>query len=96
MKLAEALLKRAELKKAVDELKNRAQKNVCVQEGEDPFEDPGEMLGKAIEVNEALTDLAKRINLTNQETIADCGKRLSDLLVERDGLLRKRSIDYKG
>ena len=92
MKLAEALLKRAELKKTIEELKNRAQKNVCVQEGEDPFEDPGEMLEKAIEMNKALTELAKRINITNQETIIENDKRLSDLLADRDGLLRKRSV----
>jgi len=92
MKLAEALLKRAELKKTVEELKSRAEENASVQEGEEPFEDPEEMLNKAIEVNDALTALVKRINITNQETITECEKSLSDLLAERDAILRKRSI----
>ena len=92
MKLAEALLKRAELKKAVEELKARVQQNVCVQEGENPFENPVEMLEKAIGMNEELAVLVKRINMTNNETVTKSGTKLSSLLADRDSLLRKRSL----
>ena len=91
MKLAEALLKRAELKKAVEELKSRAHENASVQEGEAPFEDPDEMLSKAIQINDELTSLVKQINKTNQATITDDGQSLSEMIADRDSLLRKRS-----
>ena len=40
MKLAEALQERADLKRSIEELKNRLSRNALVQEGEAPAEDP--------------------------------------------------------
>ena len=44
MKLAEALQERADLRTKIDELRSRLTNNALVQEGEEPAEDPQELL----------------------------------------------------
>ena len=46
MKLATALSRRKELQTHIHELENRLMNNAQVQEGEEPAEDPRELLGE--------------------------------------------------
>ncbi len=50
MKLAEALQERADLNRNIEQLKNRLNNNVLVQEGEAPAEDP-ETLKRALDAS---------------------------------------------
>jgi len=94
MKLAEALMIRAQHKQDIESLKKRIQENVRVQEGDKPLADPKELVVKAEAINEALLKLVKRINATNAVTRLENGELLSSALAERDALLKRRSI-YK-
>lgn len=92
MKLAEALILRADLQKRLEQIKNRLYKNVLTQEGESPTEDPYTLLKEFMTGQEELTKIIKAINRTNNDTPFDGDMMLSDALVERDSLLTKRSI----
>lgn len=90
MKLAEALILRADCQKKVEQLKQRLTASVKIQEGEQPPENPQELLA---ELDQTLNDLAgiiKRINKTNSFTELEQGISLSDALAARDTLLLKR------
>ena len=61
MKLATALSRRKELQTHIHELENRLMNNAQVQEGEEPAEDPRELLGElAAEGAKTLSDLLAR------------------------------------
>ena len=90
MKLAEALLLRAEYQQKIDILKNRILQNLKVQEGDKPFENPNELLSELSDINARLCELIKKINARNNITKLSDGKLLSDALVERDMLMKKR------
>ena len=86
MKLAEALILRADCKKRLEQLKARAVRNAKVQEGDAPAEEPQALLAEAERVARELADLVKRINRTNSATPFGDGQSLSDALAERDAL----------
>ena len=92
MKLAEALILRADLQKRIEQLKNRLKNNVMVQEGDEPSEDPEMLLKEFEDCQLELTDIIKRINKTNNETMFNEKWTLADALTERDGLWEKRLI----
>ena len=85
MKLAEALQERADLNQKIAQLRARLRNNALVQEGEEPGEDPKELLGELIECVERLEMLIARINLTNCETKIN-GESLTALLARKDAL----------
>ena len=60
MKLAEALLQRAEYQKKLDNLQSRILVNVKVQEKTEPLENPAELLTEAFEIIERLGSLIRR------------------------------------
>ncbi len=91
MKLANALSQRSELQTRIRQLENRLNNNAQVQEGEEPAEDPMELL-RELEADYArLEDLVARINRINNTTRAEGEKTLSDLLARRDCLKGKLS-----
>lgn len=92
MKLAEALILRADLQKRIEQIKNRLYNNVLTQEGELPSEDPVILLKEFVSSKKELTNIIKRINNTNNNTKFNDQWMLSDALVERDALLEMRSI----
>ncbi len=92
MKLAEALILRADLQKRMEQVRNRLYNNVLVQEGELPSEDPNTLLKEFILLQDQLTSIIKSINKTNHTTKFNETMMLSDALVERDGILVKRNI----
>lgn len=84
MKLAEALILRADLQKRHAQLKARIIRSAKVQEGETPPEDPARLLAEAEQVATQLEDLLRRINRTNSTTPLDDGSTLTDALARRD------------
>jgi hypothetical protein len=90
MKLAEALLLRADCNKRFEQLKQRIVRSAMVQEGDAPPENPGELIAELERVSVELADLIKRINRTNSLTEFRAGATLADALAERDVTLLKR------
>lgn len=68
MKLAEALILRADCQKKISQLRSRLRRCVKVQEDEQPPEDPQVLLGKLSSAITQLTTLIQRINRTNAST----------------------------
>lgn len=92
MKLAEALILRADIQKRIEQIKNRLYTNVLTQEGETPSEDPNVLLKEYESLQNELTTLIKAINRTNNNTLFSQDKTLSEVLVERDAILTSRSL----
>jgi len=86
MKLANALSQRSELQTRIRQLETRLNNNALVQEGEQPAEDPLELLEELEADYTRLEDLIARINRTNNTTKTESGSSLSDLLARRDCL----------
>ena len=62
MKLAEALLRRADMQKKLASLKSRIAENVKVQDGDTPSENPNELLLQANQVMSELYTLIDHIH----------------------------------
>ena len=90
MKLAEALILRADIQKRIEQLKSRLADNAKVQEGEKPSEEPKALLAELDALTGELERLIVRINLTNCTAKAD-GKSLTELIAKRDVLTLKAS-----
>ena len=90
MKLAEALQERADLNRRIQQLQQRLSNNAVVQEGEQPVEDPAELLAQLDGCVSQLETLIARINLTNCRTQVE-GKTLTEHLARRDALKLKLS-----
>ncbi len=93
MKLAEALILRADHKKRIEQLRYRILRNAKVQEGDAPAEEPAALLREFEETNQALLQLIQQINLTNSRTPLNQGS-LADAIAERD-VLRLRAQLYR-
>lgn len=89
MKLANALSQRSELQTRIRQLENRLSNNAQVQEGEQPAEDPMELLRELEADYTRLEELISAINRTNNSTELENGVTLSDLLARRDCLKGK-------
>ena len=85
MKLAEALVQRADLQKRIEQMKVRLKNNAWVQEGEQPAENPEELARELAALTEQLEALITRINLTNAAP-TETDTPLTALLARRDGL----------
>lgn len=90
MKLAEALILRADCQKRIEQLKKRLIGCAKIQEGEQPSENPQKLLTELETVSLQLVDLIKRINKTNSTTQFAGDQSISDALAERDVLLLRR------
>lgn len=93
MKLAEALQERADLNREIEQLKDRLQNNVLVQEGEPTAEEPEGLKRELDRAVERPAYLMARINLTNSRATVD-GQTLTELIAKKDALLRKIQV-YK-
>ena len=91
MKLAEALILRADLQKRIDQLRVRLNNNAKVQENDEPSEKPEDLLNELDSNINQLKVLIKQINKTNCVTISN-GQTLADLIAERDPLTLKSNI----
>lgn len=85
MKLATALSERASLQKKITELSGRLNNNAKVQEGENPAEDPAELMTELDSSLVRLEELISRINRTNNATRSG-ETTITDLIAKRDCL----------
>ena len=92
MKLAEALIQRADAQKRLEQLRQRLGRSAKVQEGEQPPEDPQELLAEVDSVITEMTRLIQQINRTNASTQFDENHTLTDVLAERDTLMLRRNV----
>ena len=91
MKLAEALILRADLQKRIEQLRTRLNNNAKVQENDIPAENPENLLTELDDCVIQLTSLIKRINKTNCNSFSG-NISLSDMIAERDILTLKAGI----
>ena len=83
MKLAEALMERADLQKRIYQMDERLRNNAQVQEGETPAEDPKFLLAELSDMIVRLEELTAQVNLTNSAVMVQ-GETLTRLLSRRD------------
>jgi hypothetical protein len=92
IKLAEALLIKAEYEKRLESLRTRLAVSARIQEGNFPPEDPETLLADVQTCLEALASLSKRISITCSQTLLESRKTLADALIDQEILLKKESI----
>jgi hypothetical protein len=92
MKLAEALLLRADIQKKLNSLQVRTQKYAVVQEGERPAEDPKELLRQIEAVASELQRLVFAINKANLHHAIRTGQTLTEALAQRDAFVLRHRI----
>ena len=91
MKLAEALSLRADLQKRISQLEVRLKNNARIQEGEEPAENPQELMEELNNHLNALETLIFRINKTNMVTLSE-GMRLTEIIAKKDVLALRISV----
>ncbi|MBT2289559.1 DIP1984 family protein [Paenibacillus albidus] len=92
MKLAEALVNRSDLQRKIAQLKQRLERVVKVQEGEEPAEQPKDLLRELEHSVNELAKLVRAINRTNSGVAFDEHWTLADALAERDRMLQLRKL----
>ena len=92
MKLAEALSIRKDLQKRIQQLEQRIKSNVKVQEGDEPLEDPNELMKELHSCLIQLEELMGRINLTNIKTKNAEGLSITQLIAKKDTLTTRIGI----
>ncbi len=92
MKLAEALSGRADIKARILQLRSRLKNNAKVLEGDEPAEDPYELLAELNRNVPLYEELIVKINLTNSKTITADGITLTAMLAKRDALSMKAEL----
>ena len=91
MKIAEALILRADIQKRISQLKTRLNNNAKVQENEEPTENPEFLLTELDDLIFQLNDLIIKINKTNTLSKID-GISLVELIAKKDTLSQKAGI----
>lgn len=86
MKLAEALSLRKDLQKRIAQLQSRIVNNVKVQEGDEPLENPDDLMEELDANLKQLEELIWRINATNMQCRNAKGESLTQLMARRDVL----------
>jgi len=86
MKLAEALIERAELQRENAKLLERIKDNSMIQEGDAPAEVPEELIAQYERNMERFLVLVRKINETNSKTGFDNGLSITDAIAMRDCL----------
>lgn len=92
MKLAEALLERADLQRQLAQLSARLKQNAQYQEGEKPAEAPEELLVAYQHTADALEQLVVAINRSNNNIVLDNGVSMVAALAQRDRLKAEHAM----
>lgn len=92
MKLAEALILRADKKNRLEQLRLRLVRNARIQEGDKPAEDPQALLEEMERISQELVTLIQQINKTNSFTEIEKGFTIADAIANRDILGLKHSL----
>jgi hypothetical protein len=93
MKLAEALIERADLKVQIAQIVDRMEENTLIQEGDTPVENVNELGNMYESMMGNLEGLITKINKTNAETMLD-DISLADAIAKRD-CLKARISAYR-
>lgn len=86
MKLSEALVLRADIQKRLQQVHQRLTLSVLVQEGEQPPENPEELLAELDRLLNQFRNLISRINRTNVRATLPSGLSITEALAQRDAL----------
>ena len=86
MKLAEALIERADLQCRLEQLKQRLNQNAQYQEGEEPAESPEALLAEYRQAATKLEQLIVKINLATNRIQLESGQLMVEALAKRDRL----------
>lgn len=92
MKLAEALLLRADTQKKLVQLRERIARHAVVQEGEKPAEDPNKLLKEAAGVLDQLEALVFKINQANLRHKLKDERTLTEAMAHRDTLAQHHAL----
>lgn len=92
MKLAKALMLRAEAQNRLGTLRQRITAASIFQEGEKPVEDPLALLSEADRVNAELEQITLGINLANVKQTLKDGRSLTAAMAARDRLRRRHTL----
>jgi hypothetical protein len=92
MKLAEALLLRGDVQKKLASLRERISRNVLLQEGNAPHEDPKALLQEAMMVIAELEALVVKINVANLGNRLPDGRSLTAAIAFRDSLMQRHAV----
>lgn len=92
MKIAEALLLRADTQKRLASLRERVCRCTAVQEHEAPPEDPAMLLSEIQKSCALYKALVFAINRANLDGLTSGGRSLTEALAERDALMVQHSI----
>lgn len=92
MKLADALLVRADANRKLGSLTERIKANCRVQAGEDPVEDPQPLIAESFRILQEQEILACRMNRTNVSFKLRSGKTMMECLAERDRLTAQHKL----
>lgn len=92
MKLAEALMERADLQRKLAQLQGRLTQNAQYQEGETPAEDPHELLTEYRRIADQLETLIVKINQINQKVTLANGVNMIEALAKRDRLKDEQTM----
>ena len=92
MKLAEALLLRADLQKKLASLRERIGNNAVVQQGDQPHEDPNILIKEAFQVLAQFEELVAGINAANAENRLPDGRTIMASIAARDTMAQQHSL----
>ncbi|HDR1021945.1 TPA: DIP1984 family protein [Pasteurella multocida] len=95
MKLAEALMERADAQRRLAQLNQRLQQNAKYQEGEKPAEHPADLLVEYQDTAEQLEKLVVQINQANNQISLTNGMKMVEALAKRDRLKDEHSTLIK-
>ncbi len=96
MKLAEALIHRADLNARLAQVRERALRVARVQEGDEPAEDPGALLAEHGRMAEELERTIARINRTNLAVRLGASGGVGGGLTMTDALARRDALRVRG
>ncbi|AZI41743.1 hypothetical protein EHF33_02425 [Deinococcus psychrotolerans] len=94
MKIAEALIERADLQKRIHQLQDRIQLNARSQENEAPSEDPLALMAELDQIFARMDYLVPRIHHSNSAARLDARRTLTDALAHRE-ILDLRLTQYR-
>ena len=92
MKLAEALLIRADQKKKILSLRERIAQNAMAQEGDAPREDVAKLIAECFAVVAEQQALILKINAANATARLPDGRLLAEVLAARDVLMQQHAV----
>lgn len=92
MKLAEALITRADLQRRIEQLRARIVAAARYQEGEEPQEDAAALVEEASAALDRLEELVVAVNLTNATVRLSDGSTMTAALARRDALRARHSL----